>query len=155
MWKGYTKSRVLSRGGDLIIQNAIVYVFGGSWFWYMTAVCIGGAFNVVTEFFCNRSWAFAGLRHEEGSVLKEISRFSLVRLYYVPIGFGTQTLLFKVLELPFWVSSLSVTILLWCISYNASKSVFTRSTKGMPRLLRLGVLYLRKRQRVAKRARLS
>jgi putative flippase GtrA len=155
MWGKYTTSRLLSRGGDLLIQNSIIHVFGGSWFWYLAAVGLGGIFNVLAEFFCNRSWAFAAVRYEEGSALKEISRFSLVRLYYVPIGFGTQTFLFKVLELPYWFCSTSVMLLLWCISYNASKSVFTRSTKGMPTSLRVSILHMRQRQRNAKRARFS
>ncbi|MEN9920616.1 MAG: hypothetical protein RL538_509 [Candidatus Parcubacteria bacterium] len=141
----YSIVRAVSRGGDLIISSAIEAVFGGGWFWYITALGTGGIFNLVTDYVGQKYWVNESKTKRAGFTLKETGRYAALRAFYLPIGLASHATLYQIVGLSFFLSSLLVSIMLWAISYRNTRGVFSsHSTRWVPWPLRSRVVLRRR-----------
>lgn len=144
----YSIVRAVSRGGDLIISSAFEAVFGGSWLWYLTALSVGGIFNVITDYIGQKYWVNESETNRAGFTLEETSRYTFVRLFYLPIGLFSHAALYQFAGVSFILSSIIVSTMLWAISYRNTRGVFSsRSTRWIPWPLRSRVVRQRQKAR--------
>ena len=122
----YAAVRSVSRGGDIGISSVIEAVFGGSWLWYLIALGTGGLFNILVDYFGQKLWVNRAKTHQP-------ARYAVLRVYYLPVGFGAHALLYQYLKLPFLFSSIAVSVCLWIITYRNTRSIFSpKSTRWLP-----------------------
>lgn len=141
----YFIAKTVSRGGDLFISWRIEAVYGGSWAWYLTALAVGGVFNVVTDYLLQKFWVSGPLTEETGFSWKETGRYTTVRVYYIPLSLAAHALLYQFLGVHFVLTSITVSVGLWVITYRNTRGIFTsRSTRWIPWPLRSSVIRRRK-----------
>lgn len=144
----YSIVRAISRGGDLLISSVIEAFCGGSWFWYITALCTGGAFNVVIDYTGQKYWVNESKTRQSGINVKETGRYTFVRLYYLPIGVASHATLYQYVGIPFILSSILTSLGLWIISYRNTRGIYNPySTRWIPWPFRSYVVKKRKEAR--------
>lgn len=129
----YTISQIISRFGDYFIQNYIVYTGG----WYVYAVFVATVFNLVSGYGLQKLWAFQNKAPKQQKTWKEVVTFLILRGGYGLIGLAVITILYKLLGVTYWASSLSAMGIMWLISYGASRDLFEGSLDKLPRPIRL------------------
>lgn len=130
----FTIVRVVSRSGDLAISNLLIFVYGESWFY--PAIIIAAGFNCTVEYVGSKLWTFQDARIIRRDTTKEVVLYLLIRAFYGIFGFASLFLLYKILSLPYLVSSVAVATVLWFISFQAFQGLFSGVPRGLPRILR-------------------
>ena len=141
----YFIAKTFSRGGDLLISSRIEALFGGNWAWYLTALAVGGVFNLVTDYLLQKFWVGDSLAEKTGFGWKETGRYMTVRFFYVPASLGAHALLYQFFEIPFILASAIVSLGLWGLTYRNTRGIFiAQSTRWIPWPLRSYVVQRRK-----------
>ncbi len=122
-FKRETAVRTVSRGGDLAIANGLIFFYGESWFLYATVA--GALWNFTADLFGQRKFVYNQPSRQTKTLLEEAIPYALLRLAVAGIGFGALSFLFFVCTLPYYVASITTTLLMWKISYKTTKMFFT------------------------------
>lgn len=142
----YTLVRLASRGGDYLISTSLITLYGSQWFF--PAIALSSSFNISIDYLGQKFWAFkqANPTTKRRSAREIVLYLSLRGLYAVP-AFLSLFLLYKILEVPYAVSALLVTGVLWFISFESFQGVFTGSTRRLPSVVRQARIIILKRAR--------
>lgn len=139
-------AKCISRGGDLYISYKIEAVFGGDWFWYLTALAVGGIYNVGTDWPLQKFWVDDP--KERSYTWKETGRYTTVRVYFIPLGLAVHAVFYYWFGLPFLACSIFSSMCLAPITYRNTRGIFSpRSTRWVPWPLRSRVLQRQKDKR--------
>lgn len=130
----FTVVRVVSRGGDLTISNTLILIYGERWFF--PAVIIASIFNCGTEYLGNKFWTFGDSRIMGRGTGDELVLYLLIRGFYGMFGFSALFLLYKILSLPYLISSFMIASVMWFLSFRAFQGLFSGLPRGLPRTVR-------------------
>lgn len=122
-WGRYTLVRVVSRGGDYVISNAIIWFYDEQSFYW--AIAVAALFNFFSDYAGNRFWAFSADRPSEPRNTASLMGYAFMRLNWGLLGFCVLFLFYKLLLLPYPASSLLAGIVMWLFSFKAFKRYFT------------------------------
>ncbi len=129
-----TTVRILSRGGDFIIANVLMLLYGEYFFFYATAA--GALWNGGVDYVGQRFWTYKPAKLCKKKLLRGILPYAVLRAIIAIGGFGTLSFLFFIVSLPYVAASIITTLLFWAVSYRISKVFFTGSSHGQPRWFR-------------------
>lgn len=118
--------RLFSRGGDFVITNALILLYGSSWLY--AAIIMGAAFNLITDYIGQKLWVFKGKQPVKKVTLHEVWFYLLLKGVYCLPGLLGLVLFYKFLHLPFFVGSLIVMIAMWFVSFKDFEALFTQKT---------------------------
>ena len=136
--------RLFSRGGDFLITNALILLYGSSWLY--AAIILGAAFNLITDYMGQKLWVFKGKQPVKKVTVQEVWLYLLLKATYCLPGLLGLVLFYKFLHFPFFVGSLIVMIAMWFVSFKDFEALFTQKVAGgsglLHRLLlRSGITY--------------
>lgn len=140
----FTIVRVVSRSGDLAISNALIFIYGESWFY--PAIMIAALFNCSVEYVGNKLWTFHGQQTIKRDTKKEIVLYLMIRGFYGVFGFSALILLYKILSLPYLASSIIVATVLWFLTFQAFQGLFSGIPRGLPRTIRKARLVVKQKR---------
>jgi hypothetical protein len=125
--------RCISRGGDLLIANMIMFYSQESFF--LLATGFGALWNGLIDF----SWQ-RFVVYPKRCTAKRLLRYTLpylvLRISIAGLGLGTLSLLFFLLECSYVTASCITAVLFWYVSYQTTRVFFTGSSRGLPRWFR-------------------
>ncbi len=124
-----TVVRVVSRGGDLLIANSIMWLSNNNLF--LIATVAGAVWNGFTDFFGHRQITYKASRGRP-SFVQEVLPYGILRGCIAVFGFAILYLLFFEIALPYYLCSIFTMLLLWYVSYQLTKVFFTKSVFGPP-----------------------
>lgn len=119
--------RLTSRGVDYGISNTLILI-GGMWY---QAAAIGAVLNCSIDYIGQKYWVFSDATEQPRRSLKEVLTYIGLRILFGLPSIGILLLLYKVLGLPYLISSLVVTILMWSVTFNDFQALFTGNTGGI------------------------
>lgn len=124
--------RFVSRGGDLLISNAIVIIFGNYWAYH--GMLCGGIFNVLSDYFGHKQM-FSSEADSLEKTPKRKTAYALLRILFAIPGFAVFLFLFEYREWSYLASSITSTCVVWVMSFDLFRRVFTGSTKDFPLII--------------------
>lgn len=141
----YTVVRVISRGGDYLISTTLITLYGDTWF--LLIVALASIFNVTVDYVGQKLWAFDQTPTKRKRFFKEAILYGIIRGIFGLLGLCAVVMLYFGLDVPYAISALIVTIVLWFIAYPISTLLFIGSSKGLPIWFRTRWIALRKKAR--------
>lgn len=132
--------RLLSRSVDWVAANGLI-LLGGRWY---EAAAIGAVLNCAIDYLGQRYYVFTETPQQPHRSRWELMGYLGLRILFGLPAIGLLLLLYNGLGIPYFISSLAVTLVMWKVTFKDFQALFTGNTRDIAKPLQRLIARMRK-----------